>query len=67
MTEEWRDVVGWEGRYEVSSIGNVRPFSTNDPNIKSRYPPLKKLITGRGRVQYRLSRNAVWKPRSSVH
>jgi len=22
--EEWRDVVGWEGKYEVSSLGRVR-------------------------------------------
>jgi hypothetical protein len=24
MTEEWRDVVGWESLYEISSIGRVR-------------------------------------------
>lgn len=22
--EEWRDVVGWEGLYEVSNLGRVR-------------------------------------------
>jgi len=24
MTEEWRDIVGYEGRYQVSNFGNVR-------------------------------------------
>lgn len=22
--EQWRDVIGWEGRYQVSDLGNVR-------------------------------------------
>lgn len=29
MNEMWRPVVGYEGRYEVSSIGNVRSCSRN--------------------------------------
>lgn len=28
LVEEWRDVVGWEGLYEVSNLGNVRSLRT---------------------------------------
>lgn len=46
MTEEWRAVIGFEGRYEVSNYGRVRsvsrvvPYTRHHPNgvrtIKSR-------------------------------
>lgn len=31
MSEEWRPVVGYEGRYEVSSLGRVRSLDTVAP------------------------------------
>ena len=38
-TEEWRDVVGFEGKYQVSNKGNVRTFQ------RDRCMPLKKKNT----------------------
>ena len=31
--EEWRDVVGYEGRYQVSSMGRVKSFKWNKERI----------------------------------
>lgn len=31
MTEEWRPVIGFEGRYEVSNHGRVRSLTKNAP------------------------------------
>ncbi|MBQ3945696.1 MAG: HNH endonuclease, partial [Alphaproteobacteria bacterium] len=33
--EEWRDVVGWEGLYQVSSLGRIKSFRRNHPHILS--------------------------------
>lgn len=27
MIEEWKDIIGWEGRYQVSNLGNVRTLN----------------------------------------
>lgn len=34
MNEEWRPVVGYEGLYEVSNIGNVRSLRRGKRNLK---------------------------------
>lgn len=54
--EEWRDVVGYEGLYEVSSLGNVRRVQQN----------LKPLPDSNGRFHVTLSVNG--KPKTvNVH
>lgn len=35
--EQWRNVKGYEGVYEVSSLGNVRRISYNDKGNKGKY------------------------------
>lgn len=32
MTEEWRDVVGYEGAYQVSNLGNLRSLDKKVQN-----------------------------------
>lgn len=33
MNEEWRDIPGWEGYYQVSNLGQVRSLHTSPPTI----------------------------------
>lgn len=49
MTEEWRDVPGQEGRYQVSNMGNVRslPRFTQFKNGRGRTFPGKALRPNR--------------------
>lgn len=35
MKEEWKDILGYEGKYEVSNLGNVRNAKTNSILCKS--------------------------------
>lgn len=42
--EEWRDVVGYEGLYEVSNLGNVR---STDRMVKGKYPWNRAKVYGR--------------------
>lgn len=42
--EEWRDVVGYSGRYQVSSRGNVRTGRQGDYKAKSVQVYGKKLV-----------------------
>ena len=52
MSEEWRDVVGYEGRYQVSSEGRVKSLERKVPKwdgertVKERI--LKPCVTGSG-------------------
>lgn len=50
--EEWRDVKGWEGYYEVSSLGRVRQSYKYEYYSGKNYPgkifkPKKRGVTGR--------------------
>jgi hypothetical protein len=60
MQEEWRDVVGFEGRYEVSNWGRVRSLayrSTLGPQIlqpSCNYAGYQVLTLGKARRQFRL-------------
>ena len=38
--EQWRDVAGYEGRYQISNYGRVKSFCKGD--VKIRRPDLKK-------------------------
>ena len=60
MQEEWRDVVGWEGLYQVSNEGNVRSlFDGYYPRIRSlnkkldRYGYLSVCLTKKGKSWYK--------------
>ena len=49
MSEEWRDVVGYEGRYQVSSMGRVKSLERKDclgRTVKERI--LKPGVVGSG-------------------
>lgn len=48
--EEWRDVVGWEGLYEVSSLGRVRSLIDGDRRgtFKREEPKVLKPTVVRG-------------------
>ena len=66
-SEVWKDVVGFEGLYEVSDKGNVRGVARKDPlgrNRKGRM--LKPGYTSRGYLQVALSKNGKSKTRT-VH
>lgn len=63
MTEEWRPVVGYEGYYEVSSLGGVRSLSRTDVDtLGRRYVvrgKIKKHTVTHGYPIVRLSRDGV--------
>ena len=44
MVEEWRDVVGFEGVYQVSNIGNVRNVKTGKYRAKQTTPEGYKFV-----------------------
>ncbi len=43
MTEVWKDIVGYEGRYQVSNIGNVRSMHYLGKNMTTKDNGVKKL------------------------
>lgn len=64
MSESWRPVIGWEGRYEVSSAGRVRSVSRCGVHgrEKSRVFPSKLLtpiVTAKGYLVVNFTDNAV--------
>ena len=52
MNEEWRPVVGHEGRYEVSNLGRVKSFWNQGGRGKSRRLEPKILVQSRGHCGY---------------
>jgi hypothetical protein len=57
MSEEWRSVVGFEGYYEVSSLGQVRSVSRTTRRANGRMYPL------RGRIR---KQNTTWQGYKTV-
>lgn len=53
MQEEWRDVVGYEGLYQVSNLGNIKSFGRHRVPII-----LKKKFLPGGRERLQLRKNA---------
>jgi hypothetical protein len=49
--EIWKDVIGYEGLYEVSNLGRVKSLKCNKEKI------LKPAISGRGYSQVNLTKN----------
>lgn len=47
MQEEWRDVVGWEGMYQISSIGRVRSVDRVQMHYSNTDRPYYKTYKGR--------------------
>ena len=33
MIEEWKDIKGYEGLYQISSLGRVMSFKTSNPKL----------------------------------
>lgn len=65
--EVWKDVIGYEGTYQVSSFGNVRSISRNHAGvIKHRVKLLSQKISNCGYVRVTFFKNWIRKD-SSVH
>lgn len=56
--EQWRPVVGYEGLYEVSSLGRVRSFVVRKPDMP---PRIMRIPQGTKYLKVRLSRSGVAK------
>ena len=68
MSEEWRDVVGYEGRYQVSSTGRVKSLKRKDclgRTIRERM--LKACDNGRGYLYISLSDGTGEHKRHYIH
>lgn len=40
MKEIWKDIVGYEGRYQISNYGNVMSLNYNQKGIKKKMKPM---------------------------
>lgn len=59
MTELWRDIIGYEGLYQVSNYGRVRSISfRNQYCEKTRIKILNQHDNGRGYLRVALTKNA---------
>lgn len=54
LEEEWRDVVGYEGLYQVSSLGEVRSLYFQPPRLVK---PVLATCKGASRLQVNLYKN----------
>ena len=54
MNEEWRDIEGYEGIYQISSYGRARSFKFNKIKI------LKPIKNNQGYLSYILSINLLY-------
>jgi hypothetical protein len=56
--EIWKDVLGYEGVYQVNELGDVKSLKRNTPGTFTSYDKLlKKGISTKGYYCYRLSKN----------
>ena len=63
-SEVWKDVVGYEGRYQVSNKGNVRSVERKDSiGRKCGGRVLKPINNGRGYLRVTLHKNGKYKTR----
>ena len=58
MTEEWRDIEGYEGAYQVSNLGNVKTLSWHQTGEQRL---LKQVTHYKGYKEARLSKNGKMK------
>lgn len=58
MTEIWKDICGYEGLYQVSTLGRVKSFHRKNPVV------LKPMFNHKGYLRVELSRCAVSELRS---
>ena len=60
MAEQWRPVVGYEGSYEVSDLGNVRSLDRLDSRGRRRRGKVRPLaVSPRGRLLVGLCRDGI--------
>lgn len=61
MKEEWKEIKGFDGFYEISNLGNIRSLYKYDVNKKKyilrEHPLLLKKINDRGYLKLNLSMN----------
>lgn len=67
MNEEWRDIKGFEGRYQISSLGNLKSLDRNFNNREIKGVSLKPAISSNGylRTTFCIGRN--FRKSFSVH
>ena len=50
MKEEWRDIKGYEGRYQVSNLGRIKSLRDNNGNYRESFPLIFSDKSGYKRV-----------------
>ena len=56
--EEWKDIIGYEGLYQVSNLGNVRSLNYNHTNKPKN---LKQTVDNNGYLVVSLCKNNIKK------
>lgn len=67
MIEEWRDIIGYEGLYQVSNLGRVRTLNYRQKVGKIKVMSLLKMKQGKGHLQAVLSKKGCKEKRPLVH
>ncbi len=58
MKEEWKDIKGYEGLYQVSDLGRVKSLNYRHKNTEM---VLKPQVTGKGYLRVQLHKNGIFK------
>ena len=65
MQEEWKNIPGYDGLYQVSNFGRIKSLSRkvkrDNHSLLVKGRVLKQYVTNTGRLEVHLSRNGVWK------